>query len=78
LRPGGVVAVWEHLARDAAGRVNQAGGLMDLFFSLAGRAGAWTLEEIRCWQSEAGLRPRPPLRPPAAPNMVLQVAGRGQ
>jgi SAM-dependent methyltransferase len=76
LRPGGVAAVWEHLARDASGRVNQAGGLMDLFFSLCGRAGAWTLEEITGWQREAGLRPRPPLRPPAAPNMVLQVAVR--
>ncbi|HEY3242309.1 MAG TPA: class I SAM-dependent methyltransferase [Phycisphaerae bacterium] len=74
LRPHGIVAVWEPLRQDAAGRVRQMGGLMDLFFGLFSESGTWSADEIADWCRAAGLRPHKPRRPWLMPDLALHVA----
>jgi SAM-dependent methyltransferase len=73
LRPGGIVAIWEPLRQDGAGKVRQLGGLMDLFFGLFSRAGTWSTAEIAGWYRDAGLTPRQPKRMWLGPDLMLHV-----
>jgi 2-polyprenyl-3-methyl-5-hydroxy-6-metoxy-1,4-benzoquinol methylase len=76
LRPGGVVAIWEPLRQDGAGKIRQLGGLMDLFFGLFSQAGTWSAHEIADWIRDAGLEPRKPIRMWFGPDLALLIGRR--
>lgn len=73
LRPGGIVAIWEPLRQDRAGKIRQLGGLMDLFFGLFSEAGTWSTAEIAGWYKGAGLEPRKPKRMWFGPDLALHI-----
>ena len=73
LRPGGIVAIWEPLRGNRAGKIRQLGGLMDLFFGLFSQAGTWSVEEITHWYREAGLTPQKPKRMWFGPDLALLI-----
>src|SRR5947208_400468 len=60
LRPGGIVAIWEPVRQDPAGKIRQIGGLLDLFFGFFSAAGTWSAAEVAAWFREAGLEAQRP------------------
>ena len=56
LRPGGVVAIWEPLRQDRAGKIRQLGGLMDLFIGFFSEAGTWSTADVAGWYRDVGLQ----------------------
>ena len=73
LRPGGIVAIWEPLRQDRAGKIRQLGGLMDLFFGLFSEAGTWAAAEIAGWHKGAGLESPKPKRMMFGPDLALHI-----
>jgi SAM-dependent methyltransferase len=76
LRPGGTLVIGEALRPASPGKGGQMGAFFDLYFALTSRSGTWTFDEMRSWQSDAGLVPRKPIRLRFAPGVGLQVADR--
>lgn len=77
LRPGGLVAIWEPLRQDRAGKIRQLGGLMDLFFGLFSQAGTWSAMEIADWFRNAVLESRQPRRMCFGPDLALLIGRKG-
>jgi SAM-dependent methyltransferase len=73
LRPGGIVAVWEPVRQDRAGRIRQFGGLLDLFFGFFSEAGAWSRAEVATWFRQAGLEAQKPRSPWMIPDLTLHI-----
>jgi SAM-dependent methyltransferase len=73
LRPGGIVAIWESVRQDAAGKIQQIGGLLDLFFGFFSEAGTWSAAEIAAWFHEAGLKATSPRSPWMMSGLALHV-----
>jgi len=73
LRPGGIVAIWEPVRQDAAGKIQQIGGLLDLFFGFFSEAGTWSAAEIAAWFREAGLKAIRPRSPWMMSGLALHV-----
>jgi 2-polyprenyl-3-methyl-5-hydroxy-6-metoxy-1,4-benzoquinol methylase len=73
LRPSGIVAIWEPLRQDAAGKIRQIGSLMDLFFGIFSEAGTWSATEIAHWFHEAGLKAEKPRAPWMMSGLALHV-----
>jgi SAM-dependent methyltransferase len=73
LRPGGIVAIWEPVRQDRAGRIRQIGGLLDLFFGFFSEAGTWSHAEVAGWFREGGLKPQKPQSPRVAPDLALHI-----
>jgi SAM-dependent methyltransferase len=76
LRPGGALVIGELLRPASPGKGGQMGAFFDLYFALSSESGTWTLDEMRTWQSAAGLVPRKPIRLRFAREFGLQVADR--
>jgi 2-polyprenyl-3-methyl-5-hydroxy-6-metoxy-1,4-benzoquinol methylase len=76
LKPGGVYAIADIERQKTPGAGGALGGTMDLYFALTSAAGTWSVEEMRRWQTAAGLRPRRPIRFPTLPGFVLQTASK--
>ena len=76
LRPGGIVAIWEPVRQDRAGRIRQIGGLLDLFFGFFSEAGTWSRAEVAGWFREAGLEAQKPRLPWMAPDLALHIGRR--
>ncbi|MFL5339743.1 MAG: methyltransferase [Gemmataceae bacterium] len=74
LRPNGVVAIWEPVRQDAAGKIRQIGGLLDLFFGFFSEAGTWSAAEVASWFQEAGLVSSRERRPWMMPDLALHTA----
>jgi SAM-dependent methyltransferase len=74
LRPDGIVAIWEPVRQDAAGKIRQIGGLLDLFFGLFSEAGTWSAAEVASWFREAGLEAARERRPLMMPDLALHTA----
>ncbi len=78
LRPGGLYVI-QDLARPAdprEARRARLGALLDLYFGAASAAGTYTVEQMRDWLSEAGLRPLRPRWLRTLPGLVQQAARR--
>ena len=73
LKPGGIVAIWEPLRQDPAGKVHQIGGLMDLFFGLFSEAATWSAAEIASWFHAAGLKAKKARSPFLMSGLALHV-----
>ena len=73
LRPGGIVAIWEPVRQDPAGKIRQIGGLLDLFFGFFSEAGTWSAAEIASWFREAGLQAQKARSPFMMPDLALHV-----
>ena len=43
------MATWEPLRQDPAGRIQQIGGLLDLFFGFFSEAGTRSAAEVAAW-----------------------------
>lgn len=56
LRPGGVYIVNEFIRPKLGDKPNLVGSSTDLFYGLTSTAGNYSIEEIKSWQSEAGLK----------------------
>lgn len=76
LKPGGVFAVIDFQRPTRPRGVGQTPALMNLFFGLVNRSGAWTSDELAGWQREAGLVPGKPLRIKRLPGSWIQPARR--
>lgn len=76
LRPGGTLVIGEALRPPSPGKGGQMGAFFDLYFALTSRSGTWTFDDMRSWQSEAGLVPRKPIRLRFAEGIGLQAADR--
>jgi SAM-dependent methyltransferase len=57
---------------DASG--GQISALMDLYFGAASGSQLWTLDQIRAWQTESGLRPGPAVSLHLLPDCKIQIA----
>jgi SAM-dependent methyltransferase len=73
LRPGGLVAIWEPIRQDPAGKIRQVGGLLDLFFGFFSEAGTWSAAEIAGWYNDAGLAADKPRSPRLGPDLALHI-----
>jgi SAM-dependent methyltransferase len=73
LRPGGIVAIWEPVRQDPAGKIRQIGGLLDLFFGFFSEAGTWSAAEVASWFRDAGLEAQKPRSPFMMPDLALHV-----
>jgi SAM-dependent methyltransferase len=73
LRPGGIVAIWEPVRQDAAGKIQQIGGLLDLFFGFFSEAGTWSAAEIAAWFRDSGLEAQAPRSPRMISGLALHV-----
>ena len=76
LAPGGMYSVGEFLRADAPGAGGAVAATMDLYFALTSASGTWSLEEIRSWQREAGLKPLKPIQFPSLPGWTVAPATR--
>jgi len=76
LRPGGIVAIWEPVRQDRAGRIRQIGGLLDLFFGFFSEAGTWSRKEVAGWFRESGLKAYKARSPRMMPDLALHVGQR--
>ena len=57
LRPGGVLAVVEHIRVESGERMGQFAALNEFYFGMTSRSGTWTTHHIVGWQRDAGLLP---------------------
>lgn len=78
LKPGGWFVISEPVRPDGGGHGGQLGALLGLYFALQSKSGvnSWSVADMRGWQSDAGLKPRGPIRLRTAPGWVLQAARR--
>jgi hypothetical protein len=76
LRPGAALIIGELLRPASPGKGGQMRAFFDLYFALTSEAETWTLDEMRTWQSAAGLVPRKPIQLRFAREFGLQVADR--
>ena len=76
LKPGGIFAVIDFMRPTHPRGVGQTPALMNLFFGLVNRSGAWTSDELANWQREAGLQPLKPMRIKRLPGSWIQAARR--
>ena len=74
LRPGGVYAVLDQFRPPTPKDAGQLGALLEFYFALTSQSGTWAAEEISEWQSQAGLRPRRPIRFRTTPGLGIQAA----
>jgi 2-polyprenyl-3-methyl-5-hydroxy-6-metoxy-1,4-benzoquinol methylase len=56
LKPHGILGVGELIRLDKPGKGGVAAATAGLYFSLTSSSGTWSLEEIRSWQKNAGLK----------------------
>lgn len=78
LRPGGVYVI-QDLARPAdprEARRARLGALLDLYFGATSGAGTYSVEQMRRWQADAGLRPLRTAWLRTLPGLVQQAAVR--
>lgn len=76
LKPEGIVAIWEPVRQDRAGRIRQIGSLLDLFFGFFSQAGTWSRAEVAQWFQKAGLEAQKARSPRMAPDMALHIGRR--
>jgi len=78
LKPGGAFVIQEPVRPTRPNEAGQTGALLGLYFALQSRPGtqAWSAAEMAAWQSQAGLKPRRPVRLRTAPGWVQQSAIR--
>ena len=76
LRPGGVFVLQEPIRPETPHKAGQTGTLLALYFALQSRSGVrgWSLNDLQCWQREAGLVARAPISLVTAPGWVQQAA----
>ena len=74
LRPGGILVIQELFTPSSGRRAGQVGVLADLYFSLTSASGTLSVDDLASWQSEAGLRPRRPVRFTTFPGAGQQNA----
>ena len=78
LRPGGVFVVQEAVRPPKSKKGGQTATLLGLYFAFQSRPGVttWTVDDIRSWQTGAGLTPQNTLRLYTAPGWVQQSSIR--
>ena len=57
LKPGGIYAIGEFIRLQKPGEGGVVGATAGLYFSLTSSSGTWSENEMRSWQTEAGLKP---------------------
>lgn len=73
LKPGGIVAIWEAVRQDPAGKIRQVGGLLDLFFGFFSEAGTWSHGEVASWFQAANLKAQRPRSPFLMSDLALHI-----
>lgn len=74
LRPGGILAIGDVMRPGPGARPSQQAAFYDLYFALISEAGLPSFDEIRDWQTAAGLRPRRRTRLPFSGGVGIQAA----
>jgi 2-polyprenyl-3-methyl-5-hydroxy-6-metoxy-1,4-benzoquinol methylase len=57
LKPGGIFCIGELIRLQKPGEGGVAAATAGLYFALTSSSGTWSLEEIKSWQKNAGLKP---------------------
>jgi SAM-dependent methyltransferase len=73
LRPGGIVIVVDLVRPCSASKSQELEALLDLYFGVASGAGLWTIEHLRTWLEDAGLRLTAPITMRLLPCCKMQV-----
>jgi SAM-dependent methyltransferase len=74
LRPRGFLAIMDYIRLDSPHEGGQVAWLMNFYFALTSRSGAWSFEDMKRWQRTAGLLPRKSIRFQTIPGSGLQAA----
>jgi predicted O-methyltransferase YrrM len=74
LKPGGIVAVAEIVAAPDPRAGGQMNNVFDLYFASTSQSGIWPVEALQQWLTNAGLKPRPPLRLWTVPGVAVAIA----
>jgi len=74
LKPGGMYAIGEFIRLQKPGEGGVVGSTAGLYFSLTSSSGTWSENEIRSWQTEAGLNPAKPISPMTLPGWKMLTA----
>ena len=72
LKPDGIFAVSE--IERSTNVHSQIRTIFDLYFAATSRSGTWSPEQIRDWQTKAGLKIQPPIRLWTMPGVVILPA----
>jgi 2-polyprenyl-3-methyl-5-hydroxy-6-metoxy-1,4-benzoquinol methylase len=57
LKPDGILGIGELIRLRKPGKGGVAAATSGLYFSLTSSSGAWSMEEIKAWQTDAGFKP---------------------
>jgi predicted O-methyltransferase YrrM len=74
LRRGGLHAIMDYIRVESPNDGGQLAWLMNFFFALTSRSGAWSFEDMSRWQRMAGLVPHKAIRFQRIPGSGLQIA----
>jgi predicted O-methyltransferase YrrM len=74
LRRGGIHAIMDYVRVESPNEGGQLAWLMNFFFALTSRSGAWSFEDMSRWQRAAGLLPNRAIRFQRIPGSGLQIA----
>jgi 2-polyprenyl-3-methyl-5-hydroxy-6-metoxy-1,4-benzoquinol methylase len=74
LRRGGVHAIMDYIRVESPNDGGQVAWLMNFYFALTSRSGAWSFEDMSRWQRMAGLVPDKAIRFQRIPGSGLQIA----
>lgn len=74
LKPGGYYVIMDFVRPEPKTNSDLIGSSQDLFFALSSTAGTYTIEEMKRWQQEAGLKQHKLKRFLTIPNCVALVA----
>jgi 2-polyprenyl-3-methyl-5-hydroxy-6-metoxy-1,4-benzoquinol methylase len=76
LRRGGVHAIMDYIRVESPNDGGQVAWLMNFYFALTSRSGAWSFEDMSRWQRSAGLVPSKAIRFQRIPGSGLQIASK--
>jgi SAM-dependent methyltransferase len=76
LRPGGHLVILDYIRLESPNEGGQVAWLMNFYFALTSRSGAFSFDDMRRWQERAGLEPRKPVWLQTIPGSGLQAARR--
>jgi 2-polyprenyl-3-methyl-5-hydroxy-6-metoxy-1,4-benzoquinol methylase len=74
LRRGGLHTIMDYIRVESPNDGGQVAWLMNFYFALTSRSGAWSFEDMSRWQRIAGLVPNKAIRFQRIPGSGLQIA----
>ncbi len=76
LKPGGIYIIGEFMRSDKPGEGGAVAAATGLYFSVISASGNWSENEIRSWQTDAGLKAEKPVATITLPGWKMIVASK--